>query len=121
MFPVMPACTGSLGSVSPRRHVATAAICLLLNASMCIGDERSAMRDANRLIDRGEYESAVRLMIPLAEGGNAEAQLRIGMILENGLGMPADPELAREWIERYCPTPLTNAFGEPIDASSASE
>jgi TPR repeat protein len=38
----------------------------------------------------GDYETAMQLLRPLAEQGNAEAQFTIGQMYENGQGVPQD-------------------------------
>ncbi|WP_162913288.1 tetratricopeptide repeat protein [Rhodospirillaceae bacterium SYSU D60014] len=47
-----------------------------------------------------DYETAYRELLPLAEGGNAEAQWRIGMMLHFGQGMPTDSGEAAQWYHR---------------------
>ena len=36
------------------------------------------------------FSTALRLLTPLAEAGNAEAQYRVAIMLQNGLGVVAD-------------------------------
>lgn len=49
--------------------------------------------DGLRAYDAGDYEEAMNHWLPLAEGGSAEAQFRIGQMFEQGQGVP--PSLAR--------------------------
>lgn len=47
--------------------------------------------------DRGEYETALKLWLPLAEQGNSVAQHNLGIIYENGKGVPLDYSEAFKW------------------------
>lgn len=47
--------------------------------------------------DRGEYETALKLWLPLAKQGNAVAQHNLGVIYENGKGVPLDYSEAFQW------------------------
>jgi hypothetical protein len=49
--------------------------------------------------NRGNYASARRLLLPLAEAGNADAQIMLGIMYENGLGVPQNDSVAVTW---YC-------------------
>jgi TPR repeat protein len=46
---------------------------------------------------RGDYVTALRFWRPLAEHGNATAQYNLGLIYENGRGVPQDPVNAVKW------------------------
>ncbi len=50
--------------------------------------------DASR---RGNYATALRLLRPLAEQGNADAQAGLGVMHENGLAVPQDDSAAVKW------------------------
>ena len=56
-----------------------------------------AFADADAAYDAGDYETAIGLLTPLADAGDAEAQARLGLIYENGHGVAADPAAAAEW------------------------
>ena len=47
--------------------------------------------------NRGDFAKALREWRPLAEQGDAHAQFYLGMLHENGDGVPEDYEKAREW------------------------
>ena len=47
-----------------------------------------------------DYPTAVRLLLPLAIEGNAEAQLQIGMMYAHGRGVPKDRCLSIAWIDK---------------------
>lgn len=46
---------------------------------------------------RGDYKKAMKLLLPLAESGNAVAQHRIGVMYVLGQGVEKDPAKAIEW------------------------
>ena len=50
--------------------------------------------------NRGDFAKALREWRPLAEKGDARAQFYLGMLYENGDGVPEDFGKAREWYEK---------------------
>lgn len=50
--------------------------------------------------DRANYETALRVWLPPAEDGDAQAQYHVGQIYEKGLGRAADPAKAAQWYRR---------------------
>jgi len=50
--------------------------------------------------NRGDFAKALREWRPLAEQGEARAQFYLGMLYENGDGVPEDFGKAREWYEK---------------------
>jgi hypothetical protein len=46
---------------------------------------------------RGDYATALREWRPLAENGEATAQYNLGIMYENGWGVPQDPAQAVQW------------------------
>jgi len=48
----------------------------------------------------GDYDAALREWQPLAEEGNVEAQFNLGLLYENGLGVPQDGATAALWYRR---------------------
>ena len=50
--------------------------------------------------NRGDFAKALREWRPLAEQGDARAQYYLGLLYENGDGVPRDYEKAREWYEK---------------------
>jgi TPR repeat protein len=47
--------------------------------------------------ERGDYETALRLIRPLAEQGDAKAQYNLGIMYDNGVGVPQDYVEAVKW------------------------
>ena len=65
--------------------------------------------------DRGEYAAAIKEWQPLAERGDARAQLNLGVIHFNGEGVPHNPVKAVEWYraaadQGYGPAQANLAF-----------
>jgi len=50
--------------------------------------------------DRGDYSEALRLVRPLAEHGNAEAQYQLGQMYFFGEGVPEDLEEGFRWVRK---------------------
>ncbi len=48
---------------------------------------------------RGDYATALREWRPLAEQGNAEAQYNLGLMYDNGWGVPQDYVQAHMWYK----------------------
>lgn len=55
------------------------------------------LEDAQAAFERGDYATALKLMKPLAAQGNAVAQTRLGIMYENGQGVPQDYDKAVKW------------------------
>ena len=56
------------------------------------------MEDADAALKRRDYASALRLIRPLAEQGDANAQYNFGVFYDNGLGVPQDKVRAYMWF-----------------------
>ncbi len=78
----------------PKRALAT----VLLSLSFAIPVLAGPLEDANAAIKRRDYPTAVRLIRPLAEQGNANAQYNLGVLYDNGLGVPQDRVRAYMWL-----------------------
>jgi TPR repeat protein len=57
------------------------------------------LSDAESAYDRKDYATAVAILRPLAEHGNATAQFRLGQFYEVGLGVPRDYGRAVQWLK----------------------
>lgn len=55
------------------------------------------LEDASVAYSRGDYATVLRLMRPLADQGDAVAQHDLGVIYENGLGVPQNYDEAVKW------------------------
>ena len=54
-------------------------------------------QDATDAYKRKDYETAYKLILPLAEQGNADAQFNLGLTYDNGRGVPQDYKEAVKW------------------------
>jgi TPR repeat protein len=75
---------------------AVAAIILAL--SVAAPAAAGPLDDAEAAIKRRDYATAVRLVRPLAEQGDANAQYNLGVFYDNGLGVPQDKVRAYMWF-----------------------
>jgi TPR repeat protein len=53
--------------------------------------------DAAKALDKHDYASALRLLRPIAEQGNAQAQYNLGVMYDAGDGVPQDYAAAMSW------------------------
>ena len=55
---------------------------------------------ATAAFDKGDYATALRELKPLAEKGDARSQYAMGVMAENGFGMPKDFAQAAAWYRK---------------------
>ena len=79
---------GNTTYMTPRRPIRTTA-----NDCAIRGGEYTAW-------DRANYETALRVWLPMAEEGDLEAMNYVGEIFERGLGTDPNFDIARLWYER---------------------
>ncbi|MCA9770772.1 MAG: caspase family protein [Myxococcales bacterium] len=60
--------------------------------------------------DRADYATALRVWLPTAEQGDAQAQTYVGEVYERGLGLAPDYEAARLWYRRAADQGSTRAM-----------
>jgi hypothetical protein len=58
------------------------------------------MEDGIAAYKAGDYASALRQWLPLAESGDARAENNVGVLYEKGLGVQADLGLAKSWYQK---------------------
>lgn len=51
-------------------------------------------------LEANDYETAFNEFLVLAEAGNTEAQNKIGMMYQRGIGIPQDPAEALKWYHK---------------------
>lgn len=56
------------------------------------------LQDAVRVLNNGNYETAYKMLAPLAEKGNAAAQLIVGMMYFKGKGIGKNIVQADKWL-----------------------
>jgi TPR repeat protein len=77
------------------KHAVTA---LILVLSLGVIADAGPLEDAAAAVKKRDYTTAVRLIRPLAEQGNATAQYNLGLFYDNGLGVPQDRVRAHMWL-----------------------
>jgi TPR repeat protein len=70
---------------------------LLLCVSFSTGAD---LKSAKRAYEQKEFAGALKELTPLAEQGNADAQLLLGEMYMKGQGVVKDSEQARKWFRR---------------------
>lgn len=59
-----------------------------------------SIEDGQGAYDRGDYATALQLLRPLAEHGDAHAQYLLGLSYDLGHGVPKDSAEAASWYRR---------------------
>jgi TPR repeat protein len=77
---------------------AVAAIILVLSFALPVA--AGPFEDADAAYSKGDYATALRLLRPLADQGNADAQVGLGIIFANGHGVPQDYAEAMKWLRK---------------------
>ena len=55
--------------------------------------------DADAAVKKRDYATALRIIRPLAEQGDARAQYTLGVFYDNGLGVPQDRVISYMWFD----------------------
>ncbi|WP_163493050.1 tetratricopeptide repeat protein [Haemophilus influenzae] len=58
---------------------------------------------------RGDYQTTFKFLLPLAEQGNAEAQLMLGVMYARGIGVKQDDFEAVKWYRKAAEQGYANA------------
>ena len=58
---------------------------------------------------RGDYQTTFKFLLPLAEQGNAEAQLMLGVMYARGIGVKQDDFEAVKWFRKAAEQGYANA------------
>jgi TPR repeat protein len=72
---------------------------IILVLSFAEGVAAGPLEDADAAVKRRDYATAVRLIRPLAEQGDASAQYTLGVFYDNGLGVPQDHIRSYMWFD----------------------
>jgi TPR repeat protein len=73
----------------------------LILGVVCVGSAAAGpFEDANDAVTRGDYATAIRLLRPLADRGDALAQESLGKMYEFGEGVPEDYATAVSWYRK---------------------
>lgn len=73
-----------------------AALALLAPAGKAAADGLTGLK----AYEQGDYVTAMREFLPLAEAGQAAAQAAVGQMYLAGQGVPQDPNQAAIWLEK---------------------
>ena len=74
------------------------ALAILLTAAC--SENAGSYEDGVAAYQRGNFAMALEIWIPLAERGDADAQNHLGMMHENGHGVPKDDAEAAKWYRK---------------------
>jgi TPR repeat protein len=76
--------------------------------------------DAEAAYARGDYATAFKIWLPLAEQGSAEAQRNVGRMYERGEWVAQDKQAAAEWYSKAAEQSARDAVlpGAPVVASA---
>lgn len=61
-------------------------------------DDHMDLQSGISAFEAKHFSRAMQLLTPLAESGNAEAQYRVAIMCQNGLGGTPNPEAAARWM-----------------------
>src|SRR5450759_1806118 len=78
------------------RGLIIAMFALSFNVTSCVV-YASPLKDGQAAYDRGDYSIALQLWRPLAEHGNAVAQMNLGLMYFQGAGVAQDFQEAVKW------------------------
>ena len=81
------------------RTLKAAAAALIFAVSFAGSVAAGPFEDAVAAYRKGDYARASRLLRPLAEQGNADAQARLAFLYANGEGVPPDYAAAVGWYQ----------------------
>jgi len=86
-----------------------AAIALITILALAGASGAGPLDDARMADRRGDYATKLRLVRPLAEQGNAEAQTAFGFMYDTGHGVPQDYAEAAKWYRSAAEQGFTDA------------
>lgn len=84
-------------------------LCAAALSLLVLPVQAEALQDAIAAVQRKDYQTAVRLLEPLARSGQPQAQLRLGMLYYHGHGVRESDSQARDWFERAAQQGLAEA------------
>lgn len=94
----------SWSSLAVRRGLALLAVLWLL-----IPTARADFDHAVAAFEKGDYATAIRELKPLADKGDPRSQYAMGVMAENGFGMPRNPAQAAAWYRKAAEQGNTDA------------
>ena len=92
--------TRSLGTSSKRRCVRFLPYLFLSLLLWSVTAYAQDLEIANDAFAEGDYVAALEIYETLAANGDAQAQYRLGLMFEQGLGTDVDAQASQQWFER---------------------
>jgi hypothetical protein len=83
-----------------RDRITAALMALVLALSLAAPVAAGPLEDGKAAYDHGDYATVLRLWRPLADQGNADAQVNLGFMCTGGHGVPQDYTEALKWFRR---------------------
>ena len=81
----------------------------LLISALCAQTLAADFQTGIEAFERGDYAAALREWRPLAEQGDAKAQYALGLMYDEGMGVPEDDAEAAEWFRKAAEQGLAEA------------
>jgi uncharacterized protein len=81
--------------ISPRFIIALSIVCLTMSACADVKPAVDTLKN-----NRAEYEAAANELRKSAEEGDASARNRLGLLYNEGAGVPQDYRQAKQWFEK---------------------
>src|SRR5579872_2971785 len=78
----------------------TCAASVLLVAGLAIAQSSQSLQDVQSALQRKDYATALRLVRPLAQGGDPTAQSMLGTMYALGLGVARSETEAVNWFRK---------------------
>lgn len=91
------------------RHVVGWGLLLATLAANPSPSAADTVDNGQRAYDQRRFKEARRIWAPLAEAGDAEAQISLGLLFDLGQGVPQDPATAYTWYRRAAEAGLSPA------------
>ncbi len=80
--------------------VRVAITAVVLSLGLVAPSAAGPLEDGLAAYGRGDYATAIQLWRPLANQGNAYAQNNLGLMYQNGRGVPHDDAAAVSWFQK---------------------
>lgn len=96
----------------PCRALLLATAFFLVFSGLAVAGNAERVAQGEAALEREEFAKAYELLMPEAEGGNARAQLLIGLLYQNGHHVDRDEDKAAAWLEKsiHSGSPLAKHF-----------
>ena len=74
-------------------------LALAVMLALTVPADAGPFEDGEAAYERGDYAAALKIWRPLAEQGDAKAQVNLGYMYAIGRGVPQDNVLAHMWFD----------------------